>query len=501
MTPIQQRTNYPNLMSLQGTTLDGAYLLGQCLGADERTIIFKAQVQAGSPETAIVKIYRAEATAAEDQTAVWEEIKNLKHPNLAAIFGAGRTSVQAHKLIYVAVEPPDEILDKILRERALDADEAGELVVSVCRGLERLHAAGFVHGSVSPGEVLGIGDAIKLSTEGVRKPSSTTDLGLNDAKYRAPESPNGNTTPAADVWCLGATLFEAMTRREFAADSRAEAAKLPAPFGSIIHRCLYTDPEARCTLHEVVQLYEGRSRAFSAAAGADAGSIVRDLREAPGTSTIPRARNQSQVVQVLPNAGGDREIYHVNAAEPRRRIWAYLAIALLLVVGLIWLARPRKSGQRGTAPNSVVSTAGARRQPAAAPTANAAAPVIRQKSPQPAPAQITRTLTPAHPVTSAQVNENQRQPAAANQTHYVNGPVWRVVVYTYDNSVGAQKSASSINNKHPDLNAHVFSPNGNTGPYLVVVGGEMNRDDALALRQKARRLGMPPDTYVQNYKQ
>jgi eukaryotic-like serine/threonine-protein kinase len=500
MTPIQQRTNYPNLMSLEGMTLDGAYLLGQCLGADERTIIFKAQVQAGSAATAIVKIYRAEASAAEEQIAVWEEIKKLKHPNLAAIFGAGRTNVQAHELIYVAVEPADEILDKILRERALDADEAGELVVSVCRGLEHLHAAGFVHGSVSPGEVLGIGDAIKLSTEGVRKASSTIDIALNDAKYRAPESRNGNTTPAADVWCLGATLFEAMTRREFAADSRSEAAKLPAPFGSIVHRCLYTDPEARCTLHELVQLYEGRSRAFSAAAGADAGSIVRDAREAPGTATLPAARNQSQVAQVLPNERRDRQIYHVNAAEPRRRIWAYLALALLVVVGLIWLARPRKSGQRGTAANSVETTAGARRQPTA-PTANAAAPVIRQKSPQPVPAQITRTLTPAHPVTSTQRNQNLRLSGAADQTHYVNGPVWRVVVYTYESSVDAQKSASSINNKHPDLNAHVFSPNSNTGPYLVVVGGEMNRDDALALRQKARRMGMPRDTYIQNYKQ
>ena len=487
-------------MSLQGTTLDGAYLLGQCLGADERTIIFKAQVQAGSAATAIVKIFRAEASAAEKQIALWEEIKKLNHPNLATIFGAGRTNVQGHQLIYVAVEPADEILDKILRERALDADEAGELVVSVCRGLEHLHAAGFVHGSVSPGEVLGIGHAIKLSTEGVRKVSSTFDIDVNDAKYRAPESPNGNATPAADVWCLGATLFEAMTQREFAADSRSEAAKLPPPFGSIVHRCLYTDPEARCTLHEVVQLYEGRSRAFSAAAGADAGSIVRDVSEAPGTSALAPARNQSQVAQRLPNERGDRQIYHVNATEPRRRTWAYLAIALLLVLGLIWLARPKKSAQRGTPANSVGGTDDVRRQPAA-PTANAPAPVVRQKSPQPAPAQITRTLTPEHPITSAQANQNQRQSAAANQTHYVNGPVWRVVVYTYDNSGEAQKSANSINNKHPDLNAHVFSPNSNTGPYLVVVGGEMNRDDALALRQKARRLGMPRDAYVQNYKQ
>jgi hypothetical protein len=75
------------------------------------------------------------------------------------------------------------------------------------------------------------------------------------------------------------------------------------------------------------------------------------------------------------------------------------------------------------------------------------------------------------------------------------------VVYTYDGAADAQKTASSINEKHPDLKAEVFSPNGNSGPYLVVIGGQMNRENAVGLRQTARRLGLPRDTYLQNYKQ
>ena len=177
MTPIQQRTNYPNLMSLEGTTLDDAYVLGQCLGADERTVIFKARVKAEDSATAIIKIYRAEPNVADEQIALWEEIKKLQHPNLAAVLGAGRTKLQSEELIYVAVEPADEMLDAVLRERPLNATEAGELVVSLCRGVEHLHASGFVHGSLSPEEVLGVGDSIKLSTEGVRKTQSATDIG------------------------------------------------------------------------------------------------------------------------------------------------------------------------------------------------------------------------------------------------------------------------------------------------------------------------------------
>src|SRR3954447_26611629 len=113
MTPIQQKTNYPNLMSLEGTTIDDQYVLGQCLGADERTVIFKAQVKDEHPATAIIKIYRAEPSVADEQIALWEEIKKLQHPNLAAVLGSGRTKLQSEELIYVAVEPADEMLDAV----------------------------------------------------------------------------------------------------------------------------------------------------------------------------------------------------------------------------------------------------------------------------------------------------------------------------------------------------------------------------------------------------
>jgi hypothetical protein len=491
MTPKRQETNYPNLLSLEGTTLDGTYVLGQCLGADEHTVIFKAEANAGTPVAAIVKIYRAEQSVADEQIALWEEIKKVEHPNLAAILGSGRTKLQEHELIYVAVERADEMLDTILRERPLDVEEAGELVVSICGGLEHLHAAGFVHGCLSPEEVLGVGDEIKLSTEGVRKTSSTTDISLKDAKYRAPENPNCNVTREADVWCLGATLFEALTQKECGTDCPSEGAKLPAPFAAIAHRCLYPNPEARCTLQEVLQLYEGRLRAFSAAAGA-ADPGARDVREPPRSAVLSPTRTHLEPAHVLASKNTERQIYAVHTARAHRRIWAYLAIALLLVAGLIWLARPRKSGQRGSA-----SYRPAPQQHSAAPAQN----LRPQVNPQPIPAQLTRTLPPAPVVRGPHPNQAARHQSTTEQIHYVNGPVWRVVVYTYDLAADAEKAARSISEKHPDLKAGVFSPNANDGPYLVVIGGQMNRENAVTLRQKARRLGLPRDMYIQNYKQ
>jgi hypothetical protein len=338
-------------------------------------------------------------------------------------------------------------------------------------------------------------------TEGARKAQSASDIWLKDAKYRAPESPNGNITPEADVWCLGATLFEAITQKECGADCRNEASRLPVPFGSIVHRCLYSNPEARCTLQEVVQLYEGRLRAFSAAAGAGAGagSGVGELRDAPRSIPLP-ARDHAEPLQALPSEGATGHLDAEHAGRLPRRMWAYLAVALLLVLGLIWLARPKKSAQRGSAASSVINTA-APRQQSAAPAQKTAPLANRQATPQHAPAQVSNATTPTAAVNSARPHRDRSRQLTTDQAHYVNGPVWRVVVYTYDVAADAETSARLINERHPDLKAEVFSPNGNSGPYLVVIGGQMDRENAIKLRQKARQLGLPRDTYAQNYKQ
>jgi len=76
---------------------------------------------------------------------------------------------------------------------------------------------------------------------------------------------------------------------------------------------------------------------------------------------------------------------------------------------------------------------------------------------------------------------------------------WRVVAFTYDRQDQAQKKASSLAQRYPTLLPAVFSPTGK-GPWLVTVGGALQRDAAYALAREARSLGLPPDTYAQDYK-
>jgi hypothetical protein len=73
-----------------------------------------------------------------------------------------------------------------------------------------------------------------------------------------------------------------------------------------------------------------------------------------------------------------------------------------------------------------------------------------------------------------------------------------VVAFTYNREDQARKKSSSLAQKHAELRPEVFSPKGRA-PWLVTIGGPMERDDAYALARKARALGMPRDTYAQNY--
>jgi hypothetical protein len=76
---------------------------------------------------------------------------------------------------------------------------------------------------------------------------------------------------------------------------------------------------------------------------------------------------------------------------------------------------------------------------------------------------------------------------------------WRVIAFTYRSREIAAKKAKHINDRWPDLRAMVFTPKQLRGYYLVALGHGMNREEAARVQRKARSLGLPRDTYVQNY--
>lgn len=77
--------------------------------------------------------------------------------------------------------------------------------------------------------------------------------------------------------------------------------------------------------------------------------------------------------------------------------------------------------------------------------------------------------------------------------------MWRVIAYTYTSRTAADKKVRAINGKWPDLRPQVFVPGRANGMCLVALGGRMTHEEALDLQRRAQRIGLPRDTYVQNY--
>lgn len=420
-------------MQLRGAILDGGYQLEDMIAADSDFAAFRVRVLGDASLDVVAHFYACEPSAAEEQAAVWQLLGQLRHPNLNTPLGAGRKDLDERTSVYLVMRRTEERLSGALEERALRPAEAGDLLKSLSGALKALDERGLVHGFLSPEHVLATEDAILLSTESVRPAGTKPAVAIGRPKYLAPESEDQNATPEADIWCLGATLFEALTRKECGQACREEGARLPLPFGRIVQRCLDPDPLIRCKLPEIFELYAPRNAQ-------------------PEASPV-----------------GRRPLPAQSSALRLSRGWAYVAVAVIVLIAVIALAR---TGHHA----------------ASAPSAR---PVAASK-----PAWPTRTLAPE--------STPPKQAARDIRPHHDTSPakhqdVWRLILYTYSQREDAEAQARKINQQHPGLNAEAFSPNGK-GPYMVVAGGEMDHDTAAQLRSKARSIGLPRDAYIQNFR-
>lgn len=486
--PTEQLHTEPRWAGLPGKVLEGGYELQDLLEADQDRAKYKIRVLGAGATDAVVSLVRAEGAAAASQVAVWDAVRNVGDANLNVPLACGQTQLDGVHLVYVVLRKPDEVLSGVLRERALSAEEAGEVLVSISHALDRLRSHRLVHGCISPEHIQAFGDSIQLSTECVRSVGTPPSIEMARAKYVAPESAGVNVRPAADVWCLGATLFEVLTQRDFGIAWRDQLAAIPAPFPRIIERCLDPDPQTRCELPEVLALYRGKRR-----------STMPRPRPAP----LPELTRIPEINRTPPaKPGADTSEIPQQRADARRGMrplpatWIYAAVAVIAVLLVIWAAWPKHAAPARSGATNVASQ---NRVPAASKGAwptRTLAPETASTSPRAAAQpQASVERQPLAPAANPPPVSSRSEPST------INGPIWRLVLFTYNRQEAAQNRAQLINEKHSDLQAAVFSPNGNSGPYLVVIGGRMDRDAAERLRQKALRLGMPRDSYIQNYRE
>jgi eukaryotic-like serine/threonine-protein kinase len=471
---------------LEGQVIDGVYSLRRLVRSEGRTAWFETETSDPRPVPATISLTEA-LTDADEIIARLEAAQHLNHPNLVSITKVGQVRVDNTLLVYALMEPIEQSLSDVLQSQALTADEGREVAEALVGGLTAIHQNGMSHGRVEAASVLATQETVKLRSDCLHLSSA----GQGD-----------------DVAGIGTTLFHAFTQRKGLTATDAQINRIPAPFAEIIRNSFgrrWTLAQVSNALKPVLPVASvippppvpaptpapppPRAAAPPVpppppprAAAAPPPPVARPVPPTPRplVNTPPIAERLTTTP--MPAA---RAALLAEEDEPvkRRPFALYGAIGVVVLAILGWLLmRPHSEPAPATAPQTAT-------QPAAPP------PPVEEKAPVPKPAAAKPSAakgatkpaavkpSPLSPGTSASGAEGRS--------------IWRVVAYTYKGQTKAEDMVSKINEKHANLGAEVFSPKG--GDYLVTVGGPLDHDQAIKMLDKARRAGLPEDSYVQNF--
>lgn len=202
---------------MSGTLADGRYRIERTLGHGGMAVVYLAYDEELQREVAI-KVLAEHLAGDEDfHRRFLREARvasRLSHPNIVAVYDAGETDGRPY--IVMEYVPGHTLAEHETRV----PEEVVVLALQACAGLEHAHAAGLVHRDVKPANLLVREDGVlKIADFGIAKAvehTQLTQLGtvLGTAAYLAPEQATGEeVTKAADIYSLGAVVYELLTGR------------------------------------------------------------------------------------------------------------------------------------------------------------------------------------------------------------------------------------------------------------------------------------------------
>jgi TonB family protein len=249
-----------------GQAVNGEFRLLRYLGGCERGAVFQTERREPDPQRAAIKLIPADLQNAEVQLRRWAEAAKLTHPHLIQIFKTGRCQLDSGEFLYVVMEYAEEDLAQVLTQRPITASEAAEMLEPTLDALAYLHGKGLVHGHVKPANIMAVDDRLKLSSDSLCRTGEPSGSLARAGVYDAPEIAAGGISPAADVWSIGVTLFEALTQRLPAWEGGEQQEPvlpeiLAEPFREIASHCLYRDPQRRWTVAGIAARLRGTSPA------------------------------------------------------------------------------------------------------------------------------------------------------------------------------------------------------------------------------------------------
>src|SRR5947209_4619766 len=264
----------------------GNYEILEEIGRGGMGVIYRARQRHSRRIVALKRMVSYHADSRETRERFRREAEaaaSLDHPNILPIYevGHGKDGLPFFSMKYAA----GGSLEKIVPAMRTQPRECVRLLAKVARACQYAHEHGVLHRDLKPGNILLDAHGEPFVTDfGLAKWLDTsTDLTrtltiFGTPGYIAPEQAKGpaaKLTPAADVYSLGAILFDLFTGRppflgEHALAVIQQASEKPAPklrslapafdrdLETICARCLEREPQAR--YHSAGELAEDLER-------------------------------------------------------------------------------------------------------------------------------------------------------------------------------------------------------------------------------------------------
>ena len=373
----------------------------------------------------------------------------LHHPNAVPVYDV--VDHDGAPCLVMQYLPSRSLHEVLATDGTLEPREAARVGAGIAAALAAAHEAGIVHRDVKPGNILLTTDGTPLLTDfgisrGLGDASlTTTGLLTGTPAYLAPEvARGGESTPAADVFALGATLYAAvegtppfglgdnpMALLHSVASGHIEPPRQAGPLEPVLLRLLAAEPEARPPMSQaaaaLAAVADGAGDTVplpAAVAGATDAAVpeLRSRRASDGrTAALPVAAAAAEdgpasVAGPLATTGAEAGSATTGAkgaattgggpyttpddGRRRRRVLLLVAAAVVaaLVVGIVLLTRQAPPGAKAPAPRAsssipaTSSTASTPPRTSTPSTSTAPSPTVAPSTPRPT---TPRPTTPA----------------------------------------------------------------------------------------------------------
>ncbi|MCH8061051.1 MAG: protein kinase [Chloroflexi bacterium] len=262
---------------------DGRYIVKRFLGEGGKKKVFLAHDELLDRDVAFALI-KTEGLDEVSRARISREAQAMgrlgSHPHIVTVFDLGEVDSSITDPLGGAVKQPFMVTELMgggdveaivedAPDHRLPLEQAINIAVETCRGLDFAHSKGIVHRDLKPGNVWLTSDGVaKIGDFGLavaidRSRLTQAGMMVGTVSYMPPEQAmGGETTPKADLYSLGAMLYEMVTGRPpFLGDDSVaiigqhintppvaptwHRSDCPKPLEALILRLLAKDPNER----------------------------------------------------------------------------------------------------------------------------------------------------------------------------------------------------------------------------------------------------------------